>query len=257
MKIYKGKHLTIKYNKSKSLFVQKWNTSPKDIEDFKFEMLEYTNLYEKLRPKNTLWMQKNFGLIINDDLKKWIETNVNKPCLKYGNKNCAFVVAEDVLAHIETIDVFEKTNSSINVKHFATSDEAQKWFNEQELKSSQLNYNSKKAELNYKGLDKNGKTIIEFKSISTEITNTLKSIKGIFEENELIKRNIIKYSSLTPKEKEVLNYIIQGLTNKQISDLTFTSINTIRTHRNRIWKKLDIKHFRDCLEYKSFYNSNF
>ena len=50
-----------------------------------------------------------------------------------------------------------------------------------------------------------------------------------------------KYSSLTPREKEVLKFIIKGHTNKQISEKMYVSHHTVRTHRNRIWKKLVIK----------------
>ena len=114
--IYNGKYLTIKHDKEKNLFIQNWKKSPESIQDFKFEMLEYTKLYAKFRPRNTLWVQKNFDLMTNDGLKKWIETNFNEPCLEYGNKKCAFVIRKGALAHIETIDVFEKTNSSINVR---------------------------------------------------------------------------------------------------------------------------------------------
>jgi len=63
-----------------------------------------------------------------------------------------------------------------------------------------------------------------------------------------------KYQTLTKREKEIFKYILEGYTNNQISDLHFISVNTVRTHRNRIWKKLDIKHLKDCFAYSCFYN---
>jgi ATP/maltotriose-dependent transcriptional regulator MalT len=69
-----------------------------------------------------------------------------------------------------------------------------------------------------------------------------------------MKNNIDKYSCLTPREKETLKFIIKGYTNEQMSKELNVSFQTIRTHRNRIWKKLDIKQFTDCLKYGSFFN---
>lgn len=63
-----------------------------------------------------------------------------------------------------------------------------------------------------------------------------------------------RYQSLTKREKEIFSFIVEGYTNKQISDFTFTSIHTVRTHRNKIWKKLDINHFKDCLKYLPYLN---
>jgi len=68
-----------------------------------------------------------------------------------------------------------------------------------------------------------------------------------------MKKNIEKYSSLSQREKETLKLITKGYTNKDISIIMHISPNTIRTHRNRIWKKLEIKHFKDCLKYECFW----
>ena len=62
-----------------------------------------------------------------------------------------------------------------------------------------------------------------------------------------------KFQSLTKREKETLKLILKGHTNNQIAGLRRVSVNTVRTHRNRIWKKLDIRHFKDCLDYRAFY----
>ncbi|PHI18482.1 hypothetical protein CEQ90_17865 [Lewinellaceae bacterium SD302] len=47
----------------------------------------------------------------------------------------------------------------------------------------------------------------------------------------------------------MLTLIAQGWTNKDIADFMFISNNTVRTHRNNIWKKLDIKNFRDVINF--------
>jgi DNA-binding CsgD family transcriptional regulator len=47
-------------------------------------------------------------------------------------------------------------------------------------------------------------------------------------------------SSLTPREKEVLRYIGQGKTSKQIAAALHLSVLTVSNHRRHICKKLGI-----------------
>jgi len=45
---------------------------------------------------------------------------------------------------------------------------------------------------------------------------------------------------LSDREKEIVVYVVKGLTNKEIADKLFLSINTVTTHRRNIARKLDI-----------------
>lgn len=45
---------------------------------------------------------------------------------------------------------------------------------------------------------------------------------------------------LTPREREVLSLIARGLTNRDIAERLTLSINTIKTHRLHIYRKLDL-----------------
>jgi len=106
----------------------------------------------------------------------------------------------------------------------------------------------------FKEIDDKGKAVFEFKEDASNFDSTINSFKTIIERSHFIKNNIEKYASLTPREKETLKLIIKGYTNEQISNKMYISFNTVRTHRNSIWKKLEIKHFRDCSKYKCFFN---
>lgn len=53
--------------------------------------------------------------------------------------------------------------------------------------------------------------------------------------------NALLLSPLTERELEVLKLIAAGKSNQQIADETFVSINTIKTHVNHIYDKLDVK----------------
>ncbi len=55
---------------------------------------------------------------------------------------------------------------------------------------------------------------------------------------ELVNKNLP--NKLTNKEYDVLVEMYNGLTNKQISEKHFVSLNTIKTHVQKIYEKLDI-----------------
>jgi FixJ family two-component response regulator len=47
-----------------------------------------------------------------------------------------------------------------------------------------------------------------------------------------------RYGSLTPREKEVMSLVVEGLLNKQIAGQLGTSELTIKTHRGRVMEKM-------------------
>jgi len=48
-------------------------------------------------------------------------------------------------------------------------------------------------------------------------------------------------ATLTPREREVLEFVISGLMNKQIADALGTAEQTIKVHRARILKKMGVR----------------
>ncbi len=46
--------------------------------------------------------------------------------------------------------------------------------------------------------------------------------------------------ALSDREKEVIVALVQGMTNKEIADHLYISINTVLTHRRNIARKLQI-----------------
>lgn len=86
--------------------------------------------------------------------------------------------------------------------------------------------------LEFQGLDKIFKELIPYEQRTSEL--------------------FVRFQSLTKREKEILKLIIQGHTNRQIGEILYISSNTVRTHRNKIWKKLEIKHLRDVFKFQFF-----
>jgi RNA polymerase sigma factor (sigma-70 family) len=49
-----------------------------------------------------------------------------------------------------------------------------------------------------------------------------------------------KLSTLTDREREVLNLLAEGLTNKEIAEKLFVTTNTVKRHLKAIFEKLEV-----------------
>ena len=232
-KIYTGKFLEICYEEKNSLFIQEWILPPTK-DDFKFEMLAYTKLYKKHKPIHTLWLQQNFSLNIDNQTKNWIEKNVNEPCLSFGNKKCAFVVSKDVLIHVSVMNSFDKIESCIIPRHFASEKEARKW-----LKNDDTLKIKKEQRISYEGIDENGNVIIKIPT--NDIKNTFKNIHQSIEQELFVEKNEHKLNALTKREKEIFKLISNGYSSKDIALKLYIETSTVSTHRKKIIKKLNIE----------------
>jgi len=250
MEIYKGPFLNIYFEKDTSRFVQNWMQSPELISDFKKELLEFVSLINTIRPKQTLWLQKSFKLKLDREVQFWIEENVNKPCLNWGVEMLAFVVGDDVLAHMDVIDIFEETGSALLPKHFATERDAKVWLDSKRY-TMESNNNLK---VEFEGLDTEGNSVIKLTSPTVELTNTIRSLKTLLDENKFIKSNLDKYVSLTVREKKILSLYAKGKKHKDIAKILSISLSTVQTHWRNIKKKLEISSFRDIINYATAFN---
>lgn len=66
--------------------------------------------------------------------------------------------------------------------------------------------------------------------------------------------DISKFDSITQREKEIALLIGEGLTNKQIGENLFISIETVKTHRKNVKSKLDIKTNKDFFLFALYHN---
>ena len=64
----------------------------------------------------------------------------------------------------------------------------------------------------------------------------------IFNEIELLKLGISK------RELEVLALISEGLSNQEIAERLFVSLNTIKTHSSRLFEKLEVRSRTQAVE---------
>jgi DNA-binding CsgD family transcriptional regulator len=224
-----------------------WNKSPDNIDNFKNEMLVYKALYKKHKPTLTLWNQKTFTFNLDAKLQLWIEEKINIPCAKYGNKKAAFIVGEDIIAHMDVIDSFEQVESVINVKHFANKEKAINWLNSYELKLP----NNKNTEVLFDGVDNNGNAVIKIISDSNDVLSTIKIIKELIEINNFKNNSANLYNTLTPREKQVLKLLAHKTGLKDISKKLNITYSTTQTHWKKIKRKLELTSIQDTILYKT------
>jgi DNA-binding NarL/FixJ family response regulator len=84
-----------------------------------------------------------------------------------------------------------------------------------------------------------GETVIDqsvFHQIVNDYTRLSKKVTDTREHEE--EEKIIE---LTPREQEVLQHLVRGLTNKEISAATNLAVDTVKTHLRNIFRKLGVK----------------
>ena len=244
MEIYKGPHLVIKYEQQNSRLINTWKSSPINDLAYRKELIEHLDIALKIKPREIIWIldKKTFKPTINT--KKWVDESILKPIFRAGFVNrrvdgfdqMAFITGGDILVLMQGI---KKSSTEFKPKYFATEKEAISWLSE-EPKTKDYKNENLNLSIAFKGIDDNEKIVFELKEDASKFDGTINLLKTIIEQNKFMKSNVEKYSSLTPREKEVLKFIIKGYTNKQISEKMHVSHHTIRTHRNRIWKKLNV-----------------
>jgi DNA-binding CsgD family transcriptional regulator len=248
--IYKGEFLSISYEEENTLFCINWKKSPINVSAFKFEMLAYTNLYKIHKPKLALWFQKQFKLVLTNEDHEWIEENVNIPCFNYGNEKCAFIVSQDVLAHISVIESFDSLNSCIVPKHFVNEKEARAWFETKENKPESIFENSNFL---FDGTDENGDVIL--KVSSGNIKQTFKVVSKLLNEEQLNEEFELKKKLLTKRENDILELVYLGEKHQVIAEKLFLSIHTVRTHLKNSKTKLNFKKETDFVKFlKTIYS---
>lgn len=56
-----------------------------------------------------------------------------------------------------------------------------------------------------------------------------------------------RYQTLTPREKEICQYVLQGLINREIADVACVSVRTVEVHRSRVMEKMDVRNMAELI----------
>lgn len=66
----------------------------------------------------------------------------------------------------------------------------------------------------------------------------------VFEQNQIN----LQTTRISKRELEVLQLIAKGLTNQQIADALFVSLNTVKTHTSKLFEKLGVSRRTQAIE---------
>jgi DNA-binding NarL/FixJ family response regulator len=79
--------------------------------------------------------------------------------------------------------------------------------------------------------------------LGQKLTSTA-NVESDFEINSSAK----DYLGLSDRELEVLEQVAQGLSNKEIADHLYLSINTVKTHLKKVYEKLEVRRRTQAVE---------
>jgi two-component system invasion response regulator UvrY len=65
------------------------------------------------------------------------------------------------------------------------------------------------------------------------------------------------FSSLAPRELEILHYVLKGIGTKEISETLNLKMNTISTVKNRIYEKTNAGNIKELMQLATLYNVNY
>ena len=71
----------------------------------------------------------------------------------------------------------------------------------------------------------------------------------LLEENNFLRRNAIRFSSLSDRERQVLKLMALGKSATESAEELFISIHTVETHRKNIRQKLEVNSYYELCEY--------
>lgn len=255
--IYNGPFLIISWNNENKRIINYWKKSPENTIQFKNELLVYRSKFSEKLPEQSLWLQENFKLKFNDDVRAWIKKEINQTTFeikkftpdKNGFIPLVFVLGKDVNAHIDVLSIFEsKSSGAIKPKHFASQTEAIIWLGKEHL----TNFKIETPTIEYKGIDLKGELILEIKNNSRDITETLKSLRRFLLDKSDKEKLANKYALLTKREKQVFKMSSQGLKHQNIAHKLDISLFTVRTHWRNAKEKLNVKNHSEANEFETY-----
>ena len=56
-----------------------------------------------------------------------------------------------------------------------------------------------------------------------------------------------RYETLTPREKDICKYVLQGLINREIADIACVSVRTVEVHRSRVMDKMAVRNLAELM----------
>lgn len=239
MNVYKSDYLEIDLQHNQS--IQRWTGKQMSIDQFQTEVRNFSEMNRKLKVKRMLWLKENLNFTIPDELFNWLE-DITKQQFNLGAEDLLFTIPKESGSFNSLLTFFNGIDYTYHPRYFTNKESAFDFLEKKEsIKTSlitnvDVNINDNEVEFNFKIKPEK----VQF---FTNHINKLKNIEHYHDEY------LEKYNSMTNRERQVFKLVLKGLTTSQIAEQLFVSVETIKTHRKVIIKKLKISNLNDWLTY--------
>jgi two-component system invasion response regulator UvrY len=73
----------------------------------------------------------------------------------------------------------------------------------------------------------------------------------------VLQKNENPFSTLAPRELEILHYVLKGIGTKEIGETLNLKMNTISTIKTRIFEKTNADNIKELIQLATLYNVNY
>lgn len=117
---------TLEYNEELKCLIQKWSGFS-GSENFRNTILATLNFFKE--NNEVLYIisdTRNHKVVVREDTN-WVAQEINPLLIKNGLKKIAFLMPEVMTAKISVEKFSEKSEETLQIKHFSTMDQAINW----------------------------------------------------------------------------------------------------------------------------------
>lgn len=255
MNVLDSEIITLNYQQENNLLISSWKDCG-NAEQFVYGIKSCRELCDKIKLSNSLWHFNDYSFVIPADLQKWADDFLDAPIMQKnkGLVKVAFVVGSDLTALLSAVDLVETGTAGIQPRYFGAEQQALAYLLakqehkpiEQPLSMPNLSFRMDKVDPN--------KSQILIDLNSEEIHQYLFLLNRLLKSRTFAMQHVSRFAKLTTREKEVLHLIIHEHTTERIAQMLFISLETVKTHRKNISRKLECKSIRELIKYAVFFS---
>lgn len=238
--------ISIEYNEKEDMIVSKLKRI-ETAEDFIRGIKKYKEIFEKIYPTKGVWDHTDFSLVLSDELQKWVYNFLDKPVSNIGHViSLAHVVPPDVLTQLSITDIYSKNSPLVYRPHyFSHVNQAFQYMTQPQVPVDDI-------QLNIEQNNESQRVKITLDIPLDKLPDYLGEFRRMLTNRTFLLEKMHLYQTLSYREKEILTYITRIHSNHEIADRLYLSVDTVKTHRKNIARKLACKHPSELMMYRVF-----